>query len=130
MQFLLKDKKIIINKKVEIVMGNLYLLAEDSGISLGTLQAVLEGGVPLILAVLVVIAGYVIFKLVKYIQDLQKELQSKIQELLEKQLDQQGPLTEALTQTTEALKKAEESIEENTKTLAEARITIKDLTDG
>ena len=111
-------------------MGNLYLLAEDSGISLGTLQAVLEGGVPLILAVLVVIAGYVIFKLVKYIQDLQKELQSKIQELLEKQLDQQGPLTEALTQTTEALKKAEESIEENTKTLAEARITIKDLTDG
>lgn len=115
----------------------IFLAQGDPTAHIGTLQAILKGGVPLILAVLLVIAGYVIYQLVRYIQksqkecqtniqELQKELQTKIQELLQKQLDQQGPLTEALTQTTQALKKADETLEENNKLLTQVKTIIKE----
>ena len=88
---------------------------------LGVVQDVLDGGVPLVLAVLVIILGYALYLTVGHISTLQKEYREKVEELLEKQISTQGPLTETLAKTTEALIHAEEAIEENTAVLAQVQ---------
>ena len=96
---------------------------------LGMVKAILDGGVPLVLAVLVIILGYAIYIMTKHISTLQKEYREKVEELLEKQIQTQVPLTETLAKTTEALIHAEEAIEESTAVLAQVHALIEALGD-
>ena len=97
--------------------------------NLNVLKDVLDGGVPLVLAVLVVILGYAIYIMTKHVSLLQREYREKVEELLEKQLSTQGPLTETLATTTEALKRAEEAIEESTLVMVQMQTLIDALGD-
>lgn len=107
-------------------MFRLLAQAEVDGY-VSSLKEILEGGVPLILAVMLVITCVIVYKLARANNELQKQLREKIQELLEKQLEQQGPLTKALTHTTEALKKTETTIEKNSKKLEDNTLILADV---
>lgn len=83
----------------------------------GLLQTIIAGGVPLVLAVLVAIEGFVIYLLWKEI----KTLRDKHQEFLEKQIgkvaENQAVLTEQITRSSDFVARAETALNEANKTM-------------
>ena len=89
----------------------MLLLAQSSSETVTVLKEILDGGLPLVLAVIVVVQGYVVYKLLQNMALLEQAFRSKIEELLEGQIKQQAPLTEALVQTRAVLERVEKLLD-------------------
>jgi hypothetical protein len=75
------------------------------------LQTILSGGPLLILAVLVVVEGYVIYKMANQINTLESEFRESSIDLLQNQIKQAEPLTQALTRTHEVLSRVDDALQ-------------------
>lgn len=85
--------------------------------TVGVLQTILSGGPLLILAVLVVVEGFVIYKLSQRLTTLEAQFRDSSVALLQDQLKQMGPLTEALTSTRDVLGRVDETMKSSVDTM-------------
>lgn len=91
--------------------------AEAAKESVGVLQTILEGGLPLMLLVIAVILGWVIYKQNERIAELEKEFRTDSKSLLQDQIAEAKPLTEALTKTNDVMGRVDRSLKDATDTM-------------
>jgi septal ring factor EnvC (AmiA/AmiB activator) len=96
----------------------------DATSGIGLLQTILSGGPLLILAVLVVIEGYVIHKMAGQITTLEADFRESSIALLQDQIKQSEPLTEALTKTNTALERIDITMQEASQTMTRLKAEL------
>ena len=97
---------------------------ETAKATVGILQTVLSGGPLLILAVLVVVEAVVIWKLSGRLAGLEAEFRASSISLLQEQIRQNTPLTEALTKTNDVLGRVEHAMRENQDTMTRLNASL------
>jgi hypothetical protein len=93
-------------------MNWLLAQSEEATAGVGVLKTILDGGPLLILAVLVVVEGYVIYHQSKKISKLETDYRDSSVSLLKDQIRQSEPLTHALTKTNDVLGRVETSLKD------------------
>lgn len=98
--------------------------------TVGVIQTILSGGPLLILAVLVVVQGRIIYQQYMRIQKLEEEFRISSVALLKDQIAQVEPMTQALTQTNDMLRRVDKTMKETATALVQANTVLGDRGRG
>jgi hypothetical protein len=104
--------------------------AEAAKETVGVIQTILSGGPLLILAVLVVVQGRIIYQQYMRIQKLEEEFRVSSVALLKDQIAQVEPMTQALTQTNDMLRRVDKTMKETATALVQANTVLGDRGRG